>query len=119
MKPNNTPLYVHIQSNHPPSILKNIPESINKTFQHLFQQIKEIFDEASAPYQKVLQKSGYNYKVKYEPKNKQGNNSNRKCTRNVTWFIPPYSKNVATNIGRKFFIFLTEVSHQDINSFDH
>ena len=30
MKPNNTPLYVHSKSNHPPNILKNIPESINR-----------------------------------------------------------------------------------------
>ena len=28
-KPNNTPQYVHSKSNHPPGILKNIPESIN------------------------------------------------------------------------------------------
>ena len=30
MKPNNIPLYVNTQSNHPPNILKNIPEGINK-----------------------------------------------------------------------------------------
>ena len=29
-KEGNIPLYVHRKSNHPPSILKNIPESINK-----------------------------------------------------------------------------------------
>ena len=30
MKPNNKPLYVHRQSNHPPEILKNIQENTNK-----------------------------------------------------------------------------------------
>ena len=30
-------------------------------------------------------------------------NKTRKRTRNITWFNPPYSENVATNIGRKFF----------------
>lgn len=30
MKPNNTSLYVNKQTNHPPNILKNIPEGINK-----------------------------------------------------------------------------------------
>ncbi|KAJ8049880.1 hypothetical protein HOLleu_02811 [Holothuria leucospilota] len=30
LKPNNTPLYVHKQSNHPPLIIRNIPESINR-----------------------------------------------------------------------------------------
>ena len=29
-KPNNTPLYIHTKSNHPPMIIKNLPESINK-----------------------------------------------------------------------------------------
>ena len=29
MKPNDTPLYVHANSNHTPGILKNIPESVN------------------------------------------------------------------------------------------
>ena len=30
MKPNNTLLYVNVSSTHPPNILKNIPESVNK-----------------------------------------------------------------------------------------
>ena len=30
MKPNNKLLYVHRQNNHPPALLKNIPENINK-----------------------------------------------------------------------------------------
>ena len=30
MKPNNVPLYIHCNSNHPPTIIKQIPKSINK-----------------------------------------------------------------------------------------
>ena len=30
MKPNNTILYVNRLSNHPPAIIRNIPESVNK-----------------------------------------------------------------------------------------
>ena len=29
-KPSNTPLYVHSKSNHPPNIIKNIPESVSR-----------------------------------------------------------------------------------------
>ena len=29
-KPSSTPLYVHSQSNHPPNIIRNIPEAINR-----------------------------------------------------------------------------------------
>ena len=38
MKPNNTPVYVHVESNHPPSIIKNIPKSVSK---RLIRQIKK------------------------------------------------------------------------------
>ena len=30
MKPNDSPVYVHVESNHPRSIIKNIPLSVNK-----------------------------------------------------------------------------------------
>jgi len=30
MKPNNRPLHIHKESNHPPSIIKNMPENINQ-----------------------------------------------------------------------------------------
>ena len=35
MKPNNTHLYVHKQSNHPPNIFKNITESINRRLSNI------------------------------------------------------------------------------------
>jgi predicted membrane-bound spermidine synthase len=35
IKPNNVPLYIHSNSNHPPTIIKQIPTSINKTFTKL------------------------------------------------------------------------------------
>ena len=35
IKENNIPLYVHKLSNHPPSIIKNIPEGVNKRLSSL------------------------------------------------------------------------------------
>ena len=49
MKPNNKFLYVHRQSNHPPALLKYIPESINKRLWSISSS-KEGFDEAISPY---------------------------------------------------------------------
>ena len=46
LKPNNKPLYVHNESNHPPSIIKNIPLAINKRLNELSSN-KESFDKAS------------------------------------------------------------------------
>ena len=62
---------------------------------------EKVFKEAIPPYQNALDKSGYSYKLKYE---ETTNNNNRKRNRhrNVTWFNPPFSTNVQTNIGAKF-----------------
>ena len=64
-------------------------------------QTKRHFDEASPAYQRALEKSGYNYQLKYETANSQ-TRSKRPRRRNITWYNPPFSKNVATNVGRKF-----------------
>ena len=52
------------QSNHPPSILKNIPESINKRLSEISSD-KESFEKAKGTYQDALNKSGYNYNLSY------------------------------------------------------
>ena len=68
MKPNNTPLYVHKESNHPPNIIKNIPESINKRLSAISSN-EAVFNEAAPKYQEALSKSGYNFKfqIKIQP----------------------------------------------------
>ena len=49
---------------------------------------------------------GYNYKLEYKPtptdNNNQNNKQKNKRKRNITWFNPPYSKHVASNIGKQF-----------------
>ena len=49
-KPNNTPIYVHRESNHPHSILKSIPLAINKRLSEISSN-KESFDKAARIYQ--------------------------------------------------------------------
>lgn len=101
MKEGNTPLYVHKQSNHPPSILRNIPESINKRLSEISSD-KESFDNAKKPYQEALNKSGYKHKLSYIDRTSEAPRANRNRQRNITWFNPPYSKNVETNVGKSF-----------------
>lgn len=99
-KEGNVPLYVHKKSNHPPSILKNIPESINKRLSEISSD-KESFENAKDIYQDALNKSGYNYNLSYRnapPETKQRKNR----PRNITWFNPPYSQNVKTKVGKCF-----------------
>ena len=106
LKENDTPIYVHAGSNHPPLVLKNIPKGINRRLS-MISATKEIFDAAAPVYQSALEKSGYSYKLKYEDiedqnadmeKSKRSKNHKRV----PIWFNPPYSQGVKTNVGRKF-----------------
>ena len=103
-KEGNIPLYVHKESNHPPSILKNIPESINKRLSNISSD-KECFDSAKGIYQEALNKSGYRYNLSFQPSQPSRQRNTRQ--RNILWFNPPYSKNVATNV-RKCFLSLID-----------
>ena len=64
-KEGNIPLYVHKKSNHPPSILKNIPDSINKRLSEISSD-RECFNNTQTVYQEALNKSGYNYNLSYK-----------------------------------------------------
>ena len=97
-KDNNKINYINSKSNHPPTILKQIPKMIetrlskNSSNKNLFNNIKKDYNDA-------LKLNGYNYDINYteECKSKK---RNRK--RNIIWFNPPYCKSVKTNIGKKF-----------------
>ena len=95
-------LYVHPQSKHPPTLLKNIPLNINKRLTNISSS-KEVFDESNALYQQALkEKNGYDHKLIYNPLPEQATKSRRKRTRNITWYNPSFASNVKTNLGRKF-----------------
>ena len=64
MKPNNIPLYIHKESNHPLNIIKNIPQSPKKRLSNISTNVST-FNTAASPYQEALNKSGYKYTLKY------------------------------------------------------
>ena len=97
-KPNNTPLYINVKSNHPPSIIKDLPKMINKRLSDLSCN-KEEFDKAKPLYEKSLHESGYKTSMSYA-QTEVKNSRNR--SRNIIWFNPPFSQNVKTNIGKLF-----------------
>ena len=100
MKENNTPLYVHKHSNHPPHVIKNIPLGVNKRLSSISSN-QEVFNQAAKPYQDALENSGYDFKLIFEPPaNMQKNRRSR--TRKVTWFNPPFSMLVKTKVGQEF-----------------
>ena len=100
-KPNTTPLYINTQSNHPPTIIKNLPDSINKRLSSISCN-KDEFDKAAPLYQDALEKSGYKYKLSFNPEEGNPRNISRNRKRIITWFNPPFSQSVKNNVGKLF-----------------
>ena len=96
-KENNEILYIHKQSNHPPSIIKQIPSMISKRISDISCD-SDHFNKAAPDYNTALKKSGFNENIKYSPC--QLKQRNRK--REIIWFNLPYSANVKTNVGKLF-----------------
>ena len=105
-KPNDSPLYVHSDSNHPPSILKNIPVAVNRRLNELSCN-NESFRKAAPIYQRALDESGYKHQLEFEPTENEQKRDNKR-SRKITWFNPPYSMNVSTNVGRRFLNIVKE-----------
>ena len=83
-KPNDAPLYVNTNSNHPSNIIKQIPEMINERISNLSCNAKE-FNNVKNVYQAALNASGYNKNMECKPKKVK-----RKCRkRKIIWFNPP------------------------------
>ena len=113
-KPNNIPLYIHKKSNHPPQIIKNIPLSINKRLSEISCD-EASFNKAVPLYQKALDDSRYTHCLKFStPFASQPSSPDRKNRHsNIIWYNPPYSKNVATNLGKSFLKILDEEFPKD------
>ena len=54
----NKPIYINKHFNHPPSILKQLPKSIEKQISETSSN-KDIFDESIEPYKNALKESGF------------------------------------------------------------
>ena len=94
-KPNTTLKYVHHERNHPLTTTKNIPAGINERLSSLSSD-KAFFDQATSPYQKALEKFGYQNTLYYElPRTNKRKNRQRN---NILWYNLLFSKNVSTNI---------------------
>ena len=98
-KPNNTPLYINKNSNHPPSVIRQIPSMIEHRLSSLSSN-QQLFTQTKPTYEQALTNSGFTDKLQFrETKvNKQGKNRKRK----ITWYNPPYSSSVKTSIGKQF-----------------
>ena len=95
-KDNNQLLYINKQSNHPPTIIKQIPSMVRKKISDI-SCTKECFNKAAPAYNNALKFSGFNENIQFTLTPPQPR-TNR--NRTIIWFNPSYSVNVKTNIGR-------------------
>ena len=65
-KPGNIPLYINVKSNHPPNIIKNLPESTSRRINKL-SSYKSVFDNSKDLYNNALSSSSFKDKIKFNP----------------------------------------------------
>ena len=83
-KDNDTPIYIHTSSNHPPSITKQIPKFISHRLSSNSSNI-DIFNKHKHIYDKALKHSDYRPELEFTPPKDKLNHSSR----DVIWFNPP------------------------------
>ena len=99
-KPNDSLLYINAGSNHPGSIIKQLPKMI-KTRVSKISFNSEEFEKAKPAFKDALRKSGPTTNLSFKPAQQQ-RNPKKGRSRNVVWFNPPFSQHVRTNIGKEF-----------------
>ena len=91
-------MYTNVNSNNPPSIVKQMPSSINRRLSTLSSDEVGFLNNI-LPYRDFPDELTY-----VEPKIlEEDYNEKSKRKRKIIRFNPPYSKNVKTNIGNIFF----------------
>ena len=69
-KENDTPIYINTESNHPPSVVKQLPSMIENRLSNLSSGEKE-FNDSKEIYQKALNDAGYTEQIKYKQEKKR------------------------------------------------
>ena len=97
-KPNDNPTYININSNHPPSIKKQIPKSVSqKKFQIVIQTKKSLTTARTwSDALKKCEKPAFVSETSSDPY------VNEKSRRKIIWFNPPCSINIKNNICKTF-----------------
>ena len=80
---------------------KNYPENVNKRRSSISLNEK-MFQSAAPIYQEAIDKSGYNYQLKFDSIASEPKTKTRSRKRHILWFNPPFNSTVSTNIGREF-----------------
>ena len=131
-KNDSAPRHINISSNHPWSVLRQIPNAVNQRINRLC-SCKKIFEESKGRYDDALKDSGFQGRLEYltpvdltsRVKSNNGgtrtlikvgeiiNNSShakrrwKNRNRKVVWFNPPFCRLANINVG-KYFLHLLD-----------
>ena len=101
-KPNDRPVYIHKDSNHPPSIIKNLLDSISRRISDISCDI-EAFNDAAPVYTNALRSSGYTHTESRPTRT-------RNWQLNIIWFNHhtarmslPTSVDLSSNLSKSTF----------------
>ena len=110
IKTDQHPSYINVNSNHPKTIIKQVPKAVNLRIRKLSANEK-IFKESGKIYIDALKNSGFKEEFTYleenmpndinKEKNKKYDHKNRK--RKIIWFNTPFCRLASINIGKYFF----------------
>ena len=102
-KPDEEPLYINKNSNHSPTVIKQIPKAISKGISDISSS-KEIYNQNISYYKDALKHSEYDNP--YNPTQQQGQYKieKEKRKRKIIWFNLPFSMKVKTNVGKTFLL---------------
>ena len=93
-------MHIHISSNHPSKIIKQLPNTINQRLSDNSSD-EAAFNSTKVEYKDALKKSGYKVNLKYTDKTTAKPKRNRQ--KNTKWFNPLFNKSVKTNVAKIFF----------------
>ena len=101
-KPDNKLAYINRKSNHPPTMIKEVPKAIAKRISDISSS-ELVFNHSIPVYSDALRKCGFHDNITFIPKATNTKANNKKtCKCKIIWFNPPYCLSVKTNVGRIF-----------------
>ena len=101
-KPNDTPLFINIGSNHPKCIKNTISKSVQDRLSNISCN-ENVFNKHKNIYENSLHNSGFNENLVYDnTEAREENNTRKQRKRKIIWFNHPFSTTVKTKIGKIF-----------------
>ena len=98
-KADDVPLYIHACSNHPPTVIRQLPKMIQSRVSSI-SSTKEAFNDEAPVYEAALHRSGFkDAKLSYTPPERW---KKKQRKRKVVYFNPPWNAALETNIGEYF-----------------